>query len=153
MQIVIRCPEHREPIRWESVSARPARAQPGRPWAWRWEVRSALLLAGPLARWLGATRAKVEDAYWRDAHRTQTFADSTYTYDDYAPAYRAGYLGYGAHSAAGRNFDAAAPDLERQYNSMRGNSRLGWDKAKHATRAAWDRVERALPGDADRDGK
>jgi hypothetical protein len=25
--------------------------------------------------------------------------------------------------------------------------------AKHASRAAWNRVERAIPGDADRDGR
>jgi hypothetical protein len=28
-----------------------------------------------------------------------------------------------------------------------------WDDAKHATRAAWHRVERAVPGDADGDGR
>ncbi|XZO00937.1 MAG: hypothetical protein ACM65L_20880 [Microcoleus sp.] len=28
----------------------------------------------------------------------------------------------------------------------RGKSNLQWEKAKHATRDAWDRVERAIPG-------
>ena len=36
-------------------------------------------------------------------------------------------------------------------------SSLDWDRAKHATRDAWNRVsdavERAVPGDSDRDGK
>ena len=40
---------------------------------------------------------------------------------------------------------------------MRGKSSLEWDRAKHATRDAWNRVsdavERAVPGDSDRDGK
>ncbi len=30
---------------------------------------------------------------------------------------------------------------------------MGWDKAKQASRDAWDRIERALPGDFDKDGK
>jgi hypothetical protein len=36
---------------------------------------------------------------------------------------------------------------------VRGASRLSWDQAKHASRAAWHRVERAIPGDLDRDGR
>ena len=40
---------------------------------------------------------------------------------------------------------------------MKGKSKLEWDKAKLATKDAWyrlsDRVERAVPGDSDRDGK
>ena len=96
----------------------------------------------------------IEDAYWREVHPRQTYADDDgLTYEDYAPAYRTGYLGYRAHAAAGRDFDSAERDLEREYNANRGKSRLGWNKAKHASRAAWDRVERTLPGDADRDGK
>lgn len=42
-------------------------------------------------------------------------------------------------------------------DTVRGTSSLDWERAKHAARAAWNRlsesVERALPGDADRDGK
>jgi hypothetical protein len=43
------------------------------------------------------------------------------------------------------------------WNSKRGSSSLDWARAKHATRDAWQRVsdgvERATPGDSDRDGK
>jgi hypothetical protein len=35
---------------------------------------------------------------------------------------------------------------------VKGKSRLGWDRAKEATRDAWNRIERAIPGDSDRDG-
>lgn len=93
----------------------------------------------------------VEDAYWRNAHRNESYYDSTATYNDYAPAYRTGYEGYGRYS--GRRFEDVEGDLERDYTSIRGNSRLEWEKAKHATRAAWHRVERAIPGDADHDGR
>jgi len=36
-------------------------------------------------------------------------------------------------------------------------TRLGWDQGRHATRDAYERVsntiERAIPGDSDRDGR
>ena len=35
----------------------------------------------------------------------------------------------------------------------KGKSRLNWEEAKDASRAAWHRVERAIPGDADGDGR
>jgi uncharacterized protein YcfJ len=91
----------------------------------------------------------VEDAYWRESHSREPYYEKDYTYDDYAPAYRAGYSNY----ATGRTFDESERDVESYYNQNRGSSRLAWEKAKHASRAAWNRVERAIPGDADRDGK
>ena len=45
----------------------------------------------------------------------------------------------------------------RDWDRVKGTSRLTWENAKHATRDAWqhvsDFVERATPGDSDRDGK
>ena len=94
-----------------------------------------------------------EEAYWRDNHSTQPYADQSTTFDDYEPAYRTGYLGYGQHGAAGRDFNSAETDLQSYYDANRGKSQVGWDKAKVASKAAWDRVERTLPGDSDGDGK
>jgi hypothetical protein len=93
----------------------------------------------------------VEDAYWQKTYAKEPYYQQGLTYDDYAPAYRTGYQGRVDY--AGRDFDEVEPDLKSNYDSMRGSSRLGWDKAKDASRAAWHRVERALPGDADRDGR
>lgn len=81
----------------------------------------------------------VEDAYWRGAHQKEPYFRSENTYDDYAPAYRVGYLGRSTHE--GQSFEAAEGDLQAEYDKQRGNSRLPWDKAKDATRAAWNRVE------------
>ncbi len=94
-----------------------------------------------------------EDAYWRTAHGNEPFADRDYTYDDYAPAYRAGYEGAARHRVVGSTFESAEGALAADYERTKGASRLGWTKAKVATRAAWDRIERAIPGDSDRDGK
>ena len=97
-----------------------------------------------------------EDAYWRENHKTRQHASSNdandYDYDrDYAPAYRHGYTAAAQHR--GRKFDEVESTLEQGWNETKGESRLGWEKAKHATRDAWHRVERALPGDADGDGR
>ena len=39
------------------------------------------------------------------------------------------------------------------WEQAKSRSRLAWDDAKHAVKAGWHRLERALPGDADRDGR
>jgi hypothetical protein len=64
-----------------------------------------------------------EDAYWREAHRNEPY------FDQYEPVFR------------------------NDWESTKGQSRLGWDEASHAARAGWHRIERALPGDADGDGR
>ncbi len=92
-----------------------------------------------------------EDIYWREQYVNEPYYQSKYTYDDYAPAYR---LGYGSRADyAGKPYDSIESDLQRKWDSTRGNSRLSWEEAKFATRAGWHRVERALPGDADGDGR
>ena len=52
---------------------------------------------------------------------------------------------------------AISETARRTPSSARGRSSLTWERAKHATRDAWNRVsdsvERAIPGDSDRDGK
>lgn len=93
----------------------------------------------------------VEAAYWEKTYASEPYYKSGYTYDDYSPAYRTGYLGRSQFS--GKTYDEAERDLESEYNRAKGASKLGWDHAKHATKAAWHRVERALPGDADGDGR
>lgn len=93
----------------------------------------------------------VEDAYWRENYRTREYVDQGADYDVYAPAYRTGYEGYGRY--AGKRFEEVEPELQREYEAHRGTTGVAWDKAKHATRDAWHRVEHALPGDADKDGR
>jgi hypothetical protein len=92
-----------------------------------------------------------EDKHWRDQYKRESYFSADHTYDDYAPAYRVGYEGAGRY--AGRKFDEVETDLRRDYDSLRGTSKLNWEKAKSAARAAWDRIERAMPGDADGDGR
>jgi len=96
-----------------------------------------------------------EDAYWKDNYSSRPYVTSGATYDDYGPAYRYGVTGYEQYD--GRPFNEVESDLSRDWERARGSSRLTWDNAKHATRDSWQRVsdtiERAAPGDSDRDGK
>ncbi len=92
-----------------------------------------------------------ENAYWRDNYRNESYVTGDTSYDQYEPAYRTGYTGYGKYS--GKKWDDVENDLERDYEKGKGNSRLAWSDAKHASKAAWHKVERALPGDADGDGR
>ncbi|MEG4023130.1 MULTISPECIES: hypothetical protein [unclassified Microcoleus] len=95
----------------------------------------------------------VEDAYWQSNYTSRPYADTSATYEDYQPAYRTGYEGYSRYGATGKQFHEIEPDLQRDYETNRGKSNVTWDKAKHATRDAWDRVERAVPGDINKDGR
>lgn len=97
----------------------------------------------------------VEDAYWKDNYSSRPYVTAGSTYDEYAPAYRYGTDAYSKYP--GRSFDEVEPDLSRDWATARGNSSLEWERAKHATRDAWQRVsdtvERAVPGDSDKDGR
>lgn len=95
----------------------------------------------------------VENEYWRNHYSTRPYADADVSYDEYEPGYRTGYEAYSRYHGTGRTFDQIEPELQRDYETNRGRSNLGWAKAKYAARDAWDKVERALPGDADHDGR
>lgn len=81
----------------------------------------------------------IEDAYWLGAYLNEPYYDRAHTFEDYAPAYRVGYVGY--TQSAGKSFEDSENHLQSEYGKHRGTSRLGWDGAKVAARAAWNRAE------------
>ena len=97
----------------------------------------------------------IEEAYWRENYVSRPYVNKTYTYDDYGPAYLYGVDNYSRYQ--GRKFEDIEGELGRDWQRAKGKSRLAWEDAKHATRDAFhrvsDTVERAVPGDSDRDGK
>lgn len=93
----------------------------------------------------------IEDAYWRENYKRRPYIAKGSTYDDYRDAYRYGWESR-VNRADGR-FEDATSDLERGWDNFRSKSKLAWADAKEAVRDAWHRVERALPGDADKDGR
>jgi len=78
----------------------------------------------------------VESAYWQEHHAEQPFSTDG-DYETFSPAYRTGYEGY-VKNGQGRSFEDAESDLRSDYE--RSNPGVAWDKAKDATRAAWNRV-------------
>jgi len=93
----------------------------------------------------------VEDTYWQQNYSSRPYVKAGTPYGDYKDAYRLG----GASMAEGgyASFDAAEPDLERNWEKTRANSNLAWNDAKYAVRDGWNRVEKAIPGDSDGDGR
>lgn len=92
-----------------------------------------------------------EDTYWRQNFASRPYA-SGQSYDDYRPAYQYGYDA--ASRYRGRRFEDVEPELSRGWDQAgTGGASLTWAHVKNAVRDAWDRVERAMPGDADRDGR
>lgn len=92
-----------------------------------------------------------EDAHWAGHYHEAPYVKRGADYKTYQPAYRYGWESFQKHP--GRTFDEAEPELKRNWDKSRGASPQTWEEAKAATRDAWHRVERALPGDADGDGR
>jgi hypothetical protein len=81
-----------------------------------------------------------EEAYWRDNYRHEPYYERGYTFEDYLPAYRVGWEARIVHQDR-RSFEETERDLERLYRRNRGASQLGWEKGRHAARAAWERFD------------
>lgn len=93
----------------------------------------------------------VEDAYWRENYSKSSYVERNRPYTDYQHAYRYGWESRTANPA--KTWNQVENDLERGWDRAKGESKLAWHQAKNATKDAWHRVERALPGDADGDGR
>ena len=98
-----------------------------------------------------AVNPTAEDAYWRENYRTRPYYQAGTDYEDFRPAYKYGWESHGRYY--GKSFDESEADLRRDWEKDPACKNLTWDRARSAARDACDRVERAIPGDADRDGK
>lgn len=79
-----------------------------------------------------------EESHWRSNYKSEPYYNASYNYDDYAPAYRTGWEGYSRYS--GKSYDEIESTLQSDYEKNRGQSKLEWNDARHATRSAWDRL-------------
>ena len=108
------------------------------------------LVGGAIGTVAGATAGKGvaeridptgEADYWRTEYAARPYHDRTYGYDDYAPAYR-----YGADLRTDTGALAWDDSLEAKarndWENVKAESKLGWDKAKDAVRDAFDRSDR-----------
>lgn len=79
----------------------------------------------------------VEEQYWRDAHCFEAYWQHGFDFEDFAPAYCVGYIGYAQY---GGNYEDAEKCLGANWMRIKGDSRLPYEVAQLAMRAAWDRV-------------
>ncbi len=79
------------------------------------------------------------DAYWQENHGTQSYATGGGSYDQYRGAYRTGYTGAQEYGAT-KSFADAESTLKSAYEKTKDGATLGWDKAKHATQAAYNKA-------------
>jgi hypothetical protein len=88
---------------------------------------------------LSFAEAQEEDRHWSNAHRRERYFQPRYDYEDYAPAYCVGYIGYAQY---GGTFEDAERSLYANWLRIKGGSRLSLEEAMPAIRAAWDRAAR-----------
>jgi uncharacterized protein YcfJ len=89
--------------------------------------------------------------HFRNRYQTSDYYTAGREWNDYEPAYKYGYETYGQYR--GQRFEDVENQLERNWETTKANSRLAWNEAKGAVRDGWHYIERAMPGDADRDGR
>lgn len=78
-----------------------------------------------------------QDAFWHGQHAREHYFRPELTYEDYAPAYCVGYIGYAQYRGS---YEDAEKSLIANWCRIKGDSRLTLDEARLAIRAAWDRV-------------
>lgn len=89
--------------------------------------------------------------HFRSTYESAPHYKSGRTWNQYEPAYKYGYDRYDQYR--GQKFDDVEGKLERDWAQTRGESDLAWNEARGAVRDGWHYIERAMPGDADGDGR
>lgn len=114
------------------------------------------IAGGALGAKGGGALAEVVNPTEYTDHFKKTYASSPYyvsgsEWRDYEPAYNYSYNSYDQYR--GQRFEDVEDKLERNWNEAKADSRLAWNEAKGAVRDGWHHIERAMPGDADGDGR
>jgi hypothetical protein len=92
---------------------------------------------------------KKEEEYWREHHSEQPYAKKEFSFEHYAPAYRAG--AEAVQKYPGKSFEEIEDDVALDYQRHRVGAALPWDHARHAVHAAWAKLSHDIgPRDADR---
>lgn len=101
-------------------------------------------MIGGLAGWLdgrviaeGVDPTK-EERYWRENFSSAPYYKKGHDYKDYEPAYKMGVASY----QSGKRFEDVEPLLSRDWDKVKGDSKLGWSDVSPASKDAWTRIER-----------
>lgn len=85
----------------------------------------------------------VYEEHFKSVYTNAPYFNAGHLWSDYEPAYKLGYDAYGTR--AGRSFDDINADLERDWDSTRGTSRLAWSDARNAAIDGWHYIDNAMP--------
>ena len=88
--------------------------------------------------------ANEEHAFWRNEFRNRPYFTPGTPYDQYGPAFQYGWVSFANHM--GKTFFEVEPQLGRDWENRRGQSKLTWNHAKDAVIDAWERLEKAACG-------
>jgi hypothetical protein len=91
-----------------------------------------------------------EHEFWRKEHRNRPYFVRGTPYEQYSPAFQYGWESCASHP--GKTFKDVEPELARDWERRRGQSKLRWENVKDATRDAWQRVEQTFGGDCCKPG-
>ncbi len=80
----------------------------------------------------------VEHGFWRQQYMNRPYFITGVAYEEYAPAFQYGWESPPRHE--GKTFEQIEAALQRDWEIVRGKSKLTWDHAKGAVRDAWDRI-------------
>ena len=87
----------------------------------------------------GRINAQLEDGYWQSVYFAEPYYRADLGYEDYAPAYCVGYIGYAQYGGC---YEDAEKSLCANWLRLQGDSRLSLEEALQAIRAAWDHAAR-----------
>jgi len=87
-----------------------------------------------------------EHAFWRSEYVKRPYVGAGALYEQYAPAFQYGWESCATIAPTGRTFADVEPELRRDWENHRADSKLSWENAKDATRDAWERLAKAVFG-------
>jgi len=88
-----------------------------------------------------AINPTIEHEFWRKEFGNRPYFTHGTPYEQYGSAFQYGWESYANHM--GKTFTDVEPQLGRDWESRRKQSKLSWTHAKGATQDAWQRVEKA----------
>ena len=107
------------------------------------------IAAGAMAGALQGSRPSVnsadEHAFWQQRFRDLAPYRDAADYERLAPAFEFGWQRRQEHRDM--TFEAGEPDLQADWQSQAAAANLPWDLARHAVKAAWDRIDQAVGGE------
>jgi hypothetical protein len=80
----------------------------------------------------------METTYWRGQYVTRPYYSPEYTFEEYEPAYRAGWEAFDHSTPVA--FSEREKQAQQSWENEGGAQQMTWDEARSAAEDAYDRV-------------